>query len=33
MGNLTEAETLSEVMKAAQETAVSTKKMAKVLSE
>ena len=33
LGNLTEAETLSEVMKAAQETAVSTKKMAKVLSE
>ena len=33
MGNLTEAETLSEVMKAAQETAASTKKMAKVLSE
>ena len=33
IGNLTEAETLSEVMKAAQETAVSTKKMAKVLSE
>jgi len=33
MGNLTEAETLSEVMKAAQETAASTNKMAKVLSE
>jgi len=33
MGNLTEAETLSGVMKAAQETAVATKKMAKVLSE
>ena len=33
VGNLTEAETLSEVMKAAQETAASTKKMAKVLSE